>query len=178
MREGHRLRQTGDALLQPIEMAREKLIGVGEARIKRHGEHGAATRFAHLQAEPSRPRAPSQHHGNIEAADLDLDGLAAPEIKALKHRYAPYCRRPLDSAANTVAQAFEGARASALGRAAEGPRQHPSTALVVAMKFADFRRYFGPESRAVEHAVMADAALKMVLRVWRRQALVHNICAA
>src|SRR6185295_7868831 len=129
------------------------LIGVREARIKRHGEHGTATRFAHLQAEPSRPRAPTQHHGNVEAADLDLDGLATPKIKALKHCYAPYCRRPLDSAADTVAQAFEGARASALGSAAEGSCQHPSTSLVLDDKIADFRRYLGPESGAVEHAV-------------------------
>ncbi len=94
MGERHGLGQAGDALLQPIEMAREKFVGVGEAGIKRHGEHGAAARFAHLQAETSRPRAASQHHGNIEAADLDLDGLAAREIEPPKHRYAPYCRPP------------------------------------------------------------------------------------
>ena len=70
---------------------------------------------------------------------------------------------PSNSAANTVAQAFEGARASALGSAAEGSRQHPSAALVFGYEVADFRRYFGPKSGAVEHAVMADAALKMVL---------------
>ena len=91
--ERHRFRQAGDAFLQPIEMARQEFVGIGEARIKRHGEHGAAARFAHLQAEPSRPRTPSQHHGNIEAADLDLDGLAAREVQTLQHWYAPYCRR-------------------------------------------------------------------------------------
>src|SRR3990170_4960504 len=143
-------------------MTREKLVGVGEARIKRHGEDGAAACLAHLQAESSRPRAPSQHHRNIEAADLDLDGLAACEIEPLKHVYAPYCRRPPESAANTVAQAFEGARASALGSPAEGSRQHPSAALVCRYESADFRRDFGPKTGPVEHAIMADAGLEMV----------------
>jgi hypothetical protein len=67
-----------------------------------------------------------------------------------------------DSAANTVAQAFEGARASALGSSAEGSRPHPSSALVCGYKIADFRRYFGPEARAIEHAIMPDIGLKMV----------------
>ncbi len=51
MGEGHGLGQTGDALLQPAEMAREKFIGFGEAGIDGHGEDGAAARLAHLQAE-------------------------------------------------------------------------------------------------------------------------------
>src|SRR3990170_6704198 len=124
-------------------MAREKLVGVGEARIKRHGEDGAAARLAHLQAESSRPRAPSQHHGNIEAADLDLDGLAACEIEPLKHGYAPYYRSAPRIGGQHSSRAFEGARASALGSPAEDPRQHPSTALVRRYEVADFRRYFG-----------------------------------
>ena len=162
MGERHRLRQAGDAFLQPIEMAREKFVGVGETRIKRHGEHGAAARFAHLQTESSRPRAPSQHHGDVEAADFDLDGLAAREIQTLKHWYAPYCRRSPNSAASTVAQALEGALASALGSPAEGPRQHAFPALVGGYEIADFRRYFGAKTGTVEHAIMADAGLKMV----------------
>ena len=144
-------------------MAREKLVGVGEALIKRHGEDGAAARLAHLQAESSRPRAPSERHRNIEAADLDLDGLAAREIEPLKHGYAPYCRLAPESAANTVAQAFAGALASALGSPPEGPRQHPSTALVCRYESADFRRYFGPKTGAVEYAIMAHARLKVML---------------
>src|SRR3990170_7140364 len=73
----------------------------------------------------------------------------------------PTTDRPPESAANTVAQAFAGARASALGSPAEYPRQHPSTALVCGYESADFRRYFGPETGAVEYAIMADAGLKM-----------------
>src|SRR4030042_4535841 len=59
-----------------------------------------------------------------------------------------------DSAANTVAQALEGALASALGSPAEGPRQHAGTALVGGYAIVDFRRYFGAKTGSVEHAIM------------------------
>ena len=81
--EGHGRREAGDTLFQPIKMTREKFVGVGEARIERHGEHRTASRLIYLQAEPSCACAPPQNHGDVEPADLDLDGLAAREIEPL-----------------------------------------------------------------------------------------------
>ena len=92
MSERHGLRQSGDAFLQPIEVARQELFGIGEARIDRHRQHGSAARLAYLKAEPSRARAPPEQNGKTEPADLDLYSLAATEIEPLKHGYAPYRR--------------------------------------------------------------------------------------
>src|SRR5262245_58600749 len=68
-----------------------------------------------------------------------------------------------DSAANTVAQALQGALASGLGSPAEGPRQHAFAALVGGYEVIDFRCYFDAKTGSVEHAVMTDTGLKMVL---------------
>ncbi len=65
MGEGHRLRETGDALLQPIEMARQEFIRIAEARIDRHGQDGAAARFAHLQAEAPCAHAAAEQKGKL-----------------------------------------------------------------------------------------------------------------
>jgi hypothetical protein len=55
--ERHGLRQTGNALLQPAEMARQEFVGLTVAGVCRHCQKRTATRFAHLQAEPPRSRA-------------------------------------------------------------------------------------------------------------------------
>ena len=181
MREGHRLRQSGDAFLQPIEMARQEFIGVGEARIDRHGEHGAAARFAHLQAEPPRARAPAEQNGKTEPADLNLDGLAAPEIEPLKHGYAPYRRsiRPRIRRPATVAQAFEGRRRLCFRQCGRrlAPRA-PYGADVSAMKSLIFGAISAAEARSVEHAIMADAGLQMMLAALRRgRDCAQNMCS-
>jgi hypothetical protein len=73
-------------------MARQELIGVGEARIKRHGEHGPTAGLAHLEAEALRSRAAAEHHGDSKPSNLDLDGLSTPEIEPLQHATLPLHR--------------------------------------------------------------------------------------
>src|SRR4029078_2183583 len=97
-------------------------------------------RFADLQTEASRSRASFQHHWNVETADFDFDSLAASEIEALKHFYAPYYRPvPPDSAGGTLAQGLRGARASALGSQSEDLRQDPDAPLMSPTETPYFR---------------------------------------
>src|SRR5689334_6029311 len=57
---------------------------------------------------------------------------------------------PPDSAAGTLAQALQGARASALGSSREEPREHAAAVLVRPRESRDFRSYFSAEARSVE----------------------------
>src|SRR4030042_3893681 len=110
---------------------------------------------------------------NLRARALRLSTMGMLRPRILTSRVSPRARfRRLSigtlptavgaPAANTVAQALEGALASALGSPAEGPRQHAFPALVGGYEIADFRRYFGAKTGSVEHAIMADAGLQMV----------------
>src|SRR5215831_20434865 len=84
---------------------------------------------------------------------------------------------PPDSAADTLAQALRGALASALGSSSEEPRDQAASVLVRPRETRDFRSYFSAEARSVEHAVMADARLHMVLPLVVRKILAQSLCS-
>src|SRR3989304_1745007 len=92
-----------------------------------------------------------------------LTSMVSPRarLSRLSMVYAPYCRSAPRIGGQYSSRAFERALASALGSSAEGPRQHPSTALVCRYESADFRRDFGPKTGPVEPAIMAAAGLGM-----------------
>src|SRR3990172_11046232 len=108
-----------------------------------------------------------------------LTSMVSPRarLSRLSMVRAPYCRSAPRIGGQHSSRAFAGARASALGSPAEYPRQHPSTALVCGYESADFRRYFGPETGAVEYAIMADAGLEMMHAQSVGKVGAQNLCS-
>ena len=70
--EGNRLGQIVKALLQPVEMARQKVAGLAEAGVDRLGEHCTELGLVHSEREAPRAGTAAQSNGPRQSGDAEF----------------------------------------------------------------------------------------------------------
>ena len=89
VQEGYGFAKPIEPLLQPVHVARQEVLRVGEAGIGWHREHRTPARFANLEAKAPRTRTAAQDQGYVQTADLDFSRSGASKIEALQHTAFP-----------------------------------------------------------------------------------------